>query len=706
MNPSPTLATTVGPAADRRRHDQLATAVRVLAADAVEAARSGHPGLPLGMADVATVLFERHLRFDPDDPDWFDRDRFVLSAGHGSMLLYALLWLTGTRGVELDHLRRFRQIDSPAAGHPEHGHLPGVETTTGPLGQGLANAVGMALAERIVRERHGSEVCDHRTWVLVGDGCLMEGISHEAVSLAGHLGLDRLTVLFDDNRISIDGPTDLAVGDDQLRRFEASGWHTVAVDGHDPDAVSAALEAARHDPRPSLVACRTVIGRGCPPVAGTAAAHGAPLGPEGVAELRAATGWTHPPFEIPDEVLAAWRATGARGRRARREWTGRLDGLDERRRRAFDRQIRALPDDGVRQALRAVRADFGDQRPTLATRRSSARVLEALVPRHPALLGGSADLSGSNGTLTPAHTPIDRHDARGDYVHYGVREHAMAAVMNGLALHGGFVPYGGTFLAFADYSRPAIRLAAMMGLDVIHVMTHDSIFVGEDGPTHQPVEHLASLRVVPRLRVVRPADAVEVAEAWELALERDGTPTVLCLSRQDLPTLRGPEPTPAPNLVARGGYVLRETSGPRDVTLVATGSEVALAVAAAERLAADGIAAAVVSVPCLEIFLAHDPAYVDEVLGTGPRVVVEAGVEGTWNRLLRPGDRFVGLSDFGASGPAAGVAARFGLTVERLTDVARHLARRRRDPRPAGDTRTTRREGDPPASPPGSVPRT
>jgi len=639
----------------------------------VEAANSGHPGMPMGMADVATVLFTRFLSFDPSCPDWPDRDRVVLSTGHGSMLLYSLLWLTGYDGVELDHLRAFRQLGSPAAGHPEYGHLPGIETTTGPLGQGLANGVGMAIAERLLREQYGSSAVDHRTFVLAGDGCLMEGISHEAISLAGHLGLDRLIVLFDDNQISIDGATDLAVSDDQLARFSASNWHTAAVDGHDQDAIEAAIAEAIEADRPSIVACRTKIGYGSPNKEGTSAAHGAALGEDEIVATRERLEWTAPPFDIPRPILTAWRGCGEAGRAARIAWETQVGALPDSVREELTDRLDGTEPVRVREELRALRTTFSNDKPKLATRKSSELVLSAITPEYPALLGGSADLSGSNLTLTSAHTAVSDSDFSGNYIHYGVREHAMAAAMNGLALHGGYLPYGGTFLVFADYSRPALRLAAIMGLDVIHVMTHDSIGLGEDGTTHQPVEHLASLRIIPGLQVIRPADAVETAEAWEVALTNDSTPTVLCLSRQGLPVLRDGVAVGDSNRVSEGAYVLREPSAPRDITLLASGSEVALAVDSAEILAQEGVAAAVVSMPCWELFAAQDADTKSRVLGSAPRVGVEAAVEGTWRRWLRPDDRFVGMHGFGESGPGPELYDHFGITAAAVAAEARQL---------------------------------
>jgi transketolase len=648
----------------------LANALRALAMDAVEAATCGHPGMPMGMADVATVLFAEHLKFDASRPDWPDRDRFVLSAGHGSMLLYGLLHLTGYPNVTLEEIKRFRQFGSLTPGHPEFGHTPGVETTTGPLGQGLATAVGMALAERLANSRFGDALVDHRTYVIAGDGCFMEGVSHEAISLAGHLKLGRLIVLWDDNRISIDGATDLSVSDDQAARFVAAGWNVTAVDGHDPEAVSAALAAARADESaPWLIACRTVIGFGAPKKAGTAGAHGSALGAAEIAGARARLGWSYGPFEIPDDLRAAWAEIGSHGAAARRAWEQRLAFADAGLRASFERQTRGELTPGWDATLAATAAKFAADKPKVATRQSSGYVLDALAPVMPELIGGSADLTGSNNTKAKDQQPVKPGDFAGSYVHYGVREFGMAAAMNGLALHGGFVPYSGTFLVFADYARPAIRLAALMGVRAIHVLTHDSIGLGEDGPTHQPVETLASLRAIPNLLVFRPADAVEVAEAWGAALAHTSGPSVLALSRQALPTLRD---NATENLTSRGGYVLAEASGPRQATLIATGSEVALAVAARTQLEAAGIATAVVSLPSWELFGRQDAAYQVQVLGSSPnRIGIEAAVSFGWERWLGPKGRFIGMQGFGASAPAEQLFAHFGITVEAIVAAAR-----------------------------------
>jgi transketolase len=653
-------------------HQDMANAIRALAMDAVQKADSGHPGMPMGMADVATVLFTRFLKFDAAHPDWPDRDRFVLSAGHGSMLLYALLYLTGYPETELEELKNFRQLGSRTPGHPEYGHAPGIETTTGPLGQGLGNAVGMALAERLLNRRYGDEIVNHYTYCVVGDGCLMEGISHEAISLVGHLKLGRLIVLFDDNQISIDGPTSLAVSDDQIERFKASGWHTARVSGHDPEAVALAIENARAvTDRPSLIACRTIIGYGAPSKAGTAATHGSPLGEEEIKGAREKLGWRHHPFDLPKPVLASWRAAGTRHRAAYDAWAQAAKRLDASARDGLTDPI----DDKVRAAIvaavAALKSDFTREHAKLATRQSSQKVLEKLLPIVPGLVGGSADLTGSNGTLTKTSVVIKPGEFVGNYIHFGVREHGMAAAMNGLALHGGIVPYGGTFLVFSDYCRPSIRLSALMQQRVIYVMTHDSIGLGEDGPTHQPVEHLAALRAIPNLYVMRPADSIECAECWELALLAKHTPTILTLTRQGVPVLRTTHKDE--NLSAKGGYVLIEPKGKRDVTLIGTGSELALAVQAAEALEGEGIAAAVVSMPCFELFEAQDEGYRNAVLGSVPRIAVEAAVGFGWERWLGPNGAFIGMHGFGASAPAQDLYKHFGITAEAVAAKGRDL---------------------------------
>ena len=653
---------------------EMANAIRVLAMDAVEAANSGHPGMPMGMADVATVLFSRFLKFDPTAPNWPDRDRFVLSAGHGSMLLYSLLYLTGYPDMTMAEIKRFRQLGSKTAGHPEFGHAQGIETTTGPLGQGLANAVGMAMAEKLMVARFGADVVDHFTYVIAGDGCLMEGISHEAISLAGHLKLAKLIVLFDDNQISIDGPTSLTVSDDQIQRFKASGWDTAQVDGHDQEAVAAAIAKAKTTDRPSLIACRTIIGFGAPKKAGTAATHGAALGAEEVAASRVKLGWSHPPFEMPDHILAAWRQAGGRGAATRQDWQGRLAKLDGAKRADFNRQIAGDLPPGFDQAAIDFKRKMVEQKPTWATRKSSQEVLEVLTAVVPEMIGGSADLTGSNNTKTKVEAIVSAGDFSGRYIHYGVREHGMAAAMNGMALHGGVIPYGGTFLVFTDYCRPSIRLSALMGQRVIYVMSHDSIGLGEDGPTHQPVEHLAALRAIPGLRVYRPADAVETAECWQLAIKDRDHPSVVVLTRQNLPAVRLVHHDD--NLCARGGYILAEAEGKRRVTLLATGSEVQIALEARIKLQADGIGAAVVSLPSWELFEAQTADYKRAVLGQdggqdGARVAIEAASGFGWERYLGANGAMVGMTGFGASAPAEDLYRHFGITAEAAVQAAR-----------------------------------
>ncbi|WP_144299968.1 transketolase [Elioraea rosea] len=653
------LERTAGP--ERR----MADALRALAIDAVEAAKSGHPGMPMGMADVATALWTRVLKFDAADPRWPDRDRFVLSAGHGSMLLYGLLHLTGHAGMEMEELRNFRQLGSRTAGHPEHGEHPGIETTTGPLGQGLATAVGMAMAERMLAARFGRSLVDHRTWVIASDGDLMEGISHEAASLAGHLKLSKLTVLFDDNAISIDGSTDLSCSDDVLKRFAAYGWATKRIDGHDHAEIAGALGYAMRSGKPTLIACRTIIGFGAPKKAGTAGSHGAPLGPEEAAAAKAALGWDAPAFTVPSEIAQAWGEAGRRGARDRMAWLRRIQKSPQRA--EFERVTQGrLPDDW-RNGLDAWKQTLSTEKPKIATRQASQKALEALVPAIPELVGGSADLTGSNLTHVKAMGTLSPDNWGGRHIHFGVREHAMGAAMNGMALHGGLVPFGGTFLVFSDYMRPAIRLAALMRQRAVYVFTHDSIGLGEDGPTHQPVEHLAALRAIPNLHVFRPADAVETAEAWALALARQDGPSALALTRQALPTLRTTH-TPE-NMTARGGYVLVEASGPRKATLIASGSEVSLAVAARELLEAEGIATAVVSMPCFELFFQQDEATQAITLGGGLRVGIEAAIGFGWDRVLGLSGLFIGMSGFGASGPYEKLYKHFGITAEAVAQA-------------------------------------
>jgi transketolase len=645
---------------------RMADAIRVLAIDAVEAANSGHPGMPMGMADTATVLFSKFLKYDAADPRWADRDRFVLSAGHGSMLLYAWLHLSGHAGIGIDDLKKFRKLHSVAAGHPELGEHPAIETTTGPLGQGLANAVGMAIAERQLSARFGKSLVDHRTWVIAGDGCLMEGISHEAASIAGHFKLNKLTVLWDDNGISIDGDVSISSSDDVLRRFQSYGWAVRRVDGHNADDVTRAMDAATRSSKPTIIACKTIIGFAAPTKAGTAGSHGSALGAIEAAAAKAAMGWDSAPFEIPEDIKGAWEAAGRRSAGTRRSWLKRLAKHPQKG--EFERAMAGkLPDDW-HEAAAAHRAKLAEDKPKIATRIASQKALEVLVPAIPEMIGGSADLTGSNNTNVRGIPVFSVQNPAGRYVHWGIREHGMAAAMNGMALHGGMIPYSGTFLVFADYMRPSIRLAALMRTRVIHVLTHDSIGLGEDGPTHQPVETLAGLRSIPHLHVFRPADAMETAECWELAVARGDGPAVLALSRQNLPALRFEA---GENKSARGGYVLAEASGPRSATLIATGSEVHLAMEARATLEADGIPTAVVSLPCWELFGLQDESYRAQVLGDAPRIGIEAALSFGWDRWLGPNGTFIGMTGFGASAPAADLFQHFGITAEATVAAVR-----------------------------------
>ncbi|MGX9115748.1 transketolase [Mesorhizobium sp. BHbsci] len=648
----------------------MANAIRALAMDSVQKANSGHPGMPMGMADVATVLFSRFINIDPSAPNWPDRDRFVLSAGHGSMLQYALHFLLGYDDMPIEELQRFRQLGSRTAGHPEYGHALGIETTTGPLGQGISTAVGMALAERMLAARHGADLVDHFTYVIAGDGCLQEGISHEAIDLAGHLKLSRLIVFWDDNAISIDGPTSLSTSMDQPARFKAAGWHVQSVDGHDMGAVAAAIEAAQQSDRPSLIACRTVIGKGAPNLGGSEKTHGAPLGDAEIAATRENIGWAYAPFEVPDDILFAWREIAERGQAARRDWEQRLAASS--RRAAFESAVAGNLPDAVFEVLGAFRKEHVEKATKVATRKASEMALGAINATTNLTVGGSADLTHSNLTITKGMDRIAPDDYAGRYIHYGIREHGMAAAMNGIALHGGFVPYGGTFLCFADYARGAMRLSALMGQRVIYVMTHDSIGLGEDGPTHQPIEHLAMLRATPNLNVFRPADIIETAECWELALKSRNRPSVLVLSRQNLPMLR--QAYSDENRSSRGAYILREPAGHRGVTLIATGSEVEIAVAAAERLETEhGIAAAVVSMPCWELFEEQDADTRKAVLGSAPRIAVEAAARLGWDRWIGDTGAFVGMAGFGASAPAPDLYRHFDITPEVVAATALKL---------------------------------
>jgi transketolase len=640
---------------------QLANAIRALAMDAVQAANSGHPGMPMGMADVATVLYSDYLKFDPVDPKWADRDRFVLSAGHGSMLAYATLHLAGYARPTIGDIRNFRQLHSPCAGHPENFELEGVETTTGPLGQGLATSVGMAIAERHLNAIYGDDLVDHRTWVIAGDGCLMEGINHEAIGLAGHLGLGRLTVLWDDNKITIDGSTDLSTSEDIPARYAATGWHVESCDGHDPADIRRAIDAALADPRPSLIACRTIIGFGAPNKQGTSATHGAPLGADEIAAARKELGWTAEPFVIPADIASAWAAFGEKGKALHAEWNDRL-ASNEKKSEFEDRLSgKIVPGDAFKAYLDGLVAEP----PKVATRKASENTLGALTADIAALVGGSADLTGSNNTKTSSTKPLTKDDYSGRYIYYGIREFGMAAAMNGMALHGGVVPYGGTFLVFADYCRAAIRLSALQQQRVVYVMTHDSIGLGEDGPTHQPIEHLQSLRAMPNLLVLRPADAVETAECWALALAQESRPSLLALTRQNLPPLRHDV---TENLCLKGGYRLRDASAARKVVLVATGSEVSLAIEVADKLEAAGYGADVISMVSTELFDEQTAAYQADILPDDALIVsIEAGTTFGWERYTgRHGLRF-GIDSFGASAPIEDLFKHFGLTADAIT---------------------------------------
>lgn len=652
---------------DPARLQPMANAIRALSMDAVQAANSGHPGMPMGMADVATVLYSNHLKFDPTRPDWADRDRFVLSAGHGSMLIYSLLHLSGYAAPTIDDIRNFRQLGSPCAGHPENFLLEGVECTTGPLGQGLAMAVGMAMAERHLNATFGDDLIDHRTWVVAGDGCLMEGINHEAIGLAGHLKLGRMIVLWDDNNITIDGSADLSTSEDVKARYAATGWHVVSCDGHDFDDIERALNEAKADDRPSLVACKTVIGKGAPNKQGTSATHGAPLGPDEVAAARETLGWEHEPFIVPNDILANWRSTGARGREAHGAWEGRLSNSSKKAQ--FESQMAGVAEAAALATEGHIRALAAEPQ-KVATRKASEMALKPLTEAIPQMIGGSADLTGSNNTKTPSTLPMTADDYSGRYVYYGIREFGMAAAMNGMALHGGVVPYGGTFLIFSDYCRNAIRLSALQRTRAIYVMTHDSIGLGEDGPTHQPVEQVMSLRLVPNLNTFRPCDTIETAECWALALSTPSTPSVLCLSRQGLPQLRGEGDeawSALSNRSAKGAYRLKSATADRKVVLVATGSEVALARDVAAALEGQGIGADVVSMPCAELFDAQPDEYRADVFPADClKVSIEAGSTLGWERYTGNDGLNIGLDRFGASAPAGDLFAKFGFTAEAI----------------------------------------
>ena len=646
---------------DTQHHSMMANAIRILAIDAVQAACSGHPGLPLGAADIATVLFTKFLKIDPQQPHWADRDRFILSAGHGSMLQYALHYLIGYEDMTLEEIKNFRQLGAKTAGHPEYGLTSGIEATTGPLGQGLATAVGMTLTERILNAQFGDDLVNHFTYVLASDGDLMEGISHEAISLAGHLSLSRLIVLYDDNDISIDGSLDLTESGDTLLRFQAAGWDTIRIDGHNPQSIEDALVIAKETDTPSLIACKTIIGYGSPHKKGTSSVHGAPLGEEETKLTHQALGYSTQPFEIPPDTLDAWRMIGLRHVSERTAWEKRLEQQEPEIKNRFNRLMKQALPTKLEEIIQNYKQQIITDNPTVATRKSSENVLKIIIPHMPEMIGGSADLTGSNNTYVTPQKIIRSKAYDGHFIHYGVREHAMAATMNGMALHGGVIPYSGTFLVFSDYCRPAIRLAALMKKRVIHIMTHDSIGLGEDGPTHQPVEHLAALRAIPNLLILRPADTTETLECWHIALKHMETPSIIALSRQALPPIR--TTYTKENLSARGAYELASTDHTPQVTLLASGSEVHLAVTAKQALEQQGIGTRIISVPCFELFDTQPKNYKADILGDTPvRIAIEAGIQQGWDAYLRPNDKFIGMNSFGASAPAELLFSHFGIT--------------------------------------------
>ena len=644
----------------------MANAIRFLAMDAVQEANSGHPGMPMGMADVATVLFKNFININPDKPDWPDRDRFVLSAGHGSMLLYALHYLLGYKDMPIENIKNFRQINFNTAGHPEFGHAMGIETTTGPLGQGLATSVGMALSEKLLSKKFGADLVNHFTYVIAGDGCLQEGISHEAIEFSGHLKLSKLIVLWDDNQISIDGSTNLSNSANQISRFKAAGWHTQSIDGHNYLEIETAIANAKKSKKPSLIACKTKIGFGAPNLAGTSKTHGAPLGSEEIIATRKALGWQHKPFEIPKEILSDWKQTTERAKILSDNWEKNLQQNPKKNR--FLSYIDGIIPESYERKINTFVKQMKKEMPKLATRQASQKTLEVINKSIPFTLGGSADLTGSNLTKTNGMKSISSRNFSGNYIHYGIREHAMGSIMNGVALHKGFIPYGGTFLVFSDYMRASIRLSALMSLRVVYVLTHDSIGLGEDGPTHQPIEHLAILRSTPNLNLIRPADIVETAEAWDIALKTNG-PTVLALSRQGLKAFRSEKSSE--NKVSKGGYVLHENSKKRDLTIIATGSEIEIAMEASSFLSNDGINAAVVSLPCWELFDKQDYNYKSNVLGECPRIAIEAGTEMGWNKYIGEKGIFIGMNSFGASGPASELYKHFGITSDAVVNAAK-----------------------------------
>ena len=670
-NSSAAVAHTLGEVVpmSRTEHDRLANAIRALAMDAVEQAKSGHPGLPMGAADIATVLFTQFLKYDIADPKWPDRDRFILSAGHGSMLIYSVLHLLGSEAVTIDQLKNFRKLGSITAGHPENFVTPGIETTTGPLGQGIGNAVGMAIAERHLAAEFGNDIVDHHTYVLASDGDLMEGISQEAIALAGHLKLNKLIVLFDDNGISIDGPLSLADSVDQVKRFESAGWNASRIDGHDPQAIAAAITQAKSSDKPTMIACKTTIGYGAPTKAGKSSSHGSPLGADEIKGAREKLGWNEAPFQIPADILTTWRAAGQRAKTAHKDWDKRVAAMPADKRADFERRMRGDLPGTLNTAIRQVKESLAKEPKEIATRVACEFALETIIPAVPEMVGGSADLTGSNNTRTKSMKAMNASDYSGRFIHYGIREHGMAAAMNGMTLHGGIIPYSGTFLVFADYCRPSIRLAALMGERVIHVMTHDSIGLGEDGPTHQPVETLASLRAMPNLNVFRPCDAVETVECWQLALEGRETPSVLALTRQNLPQLR--RTLDERNKCAAGAYEISPAEGTAQVSIFATGSEVSLAVEAQKLLAAKGVAARVVSVPCFELFQNAPETARKAVIGDAPiKIGVEAAIRQGWDAIIGSDGIFVGMTGFGASAPYKDLYNHFGITAEKVAEAA------------------------------------
>ena len=649
----------------KSKEKAMANAIRFLAAEAIDKANSGHPGMPLGMADVATVLFTKFIKLNPQAPRWFDRDRFVLSAGHGSMLLYSVLYLLGYPDIDIEDIKNFRQLGAKTAGHPEYGHLSGIDMTTGPLGQGISSAVGMAMAERILAAKYGEDVCNHYTYVIAGDGCLMEGISEEAVSLAGHWKLNKLIVFWDNNNITIDGHVSDANSTDQIKRFEAVGWNTISIDGQNPQEIEKAIKKAQKSKKPTLIACKTTIGFGAPNKCGTSKCHGSPLGAEEIAAMRQTLGWSAAPFEVPAPILNYWREAGKRSVAEYQNWEKRakskgkefMNAVEGKLPKGWDKELNVLKETAIKEQTK------------VATRKASQMCLEAIVPHIPELVGGSADLAASNLTLTKASKTITAQDYSGNNLMYGIREHAMGAIMNGLALHGGIIPFGGTFFVFSDYMRPSMRLAALMGIRVIYVLTHDSIGVGEDGPTHQPIEHLASYRCMPNMLTFRPCDVVETAEAWQLALEAEHRPSILALTRQGLPLLRK---SAQENLTAKGGYIMAGDAQKRQATIIATGSEVSMAMEARAKLAEEGIDVTVVSMPCCELFDAQPEPYRQEVLGNAPRVAVEAAAKYGWERYVGEDGDIIGMDGFGASGPAGELYKYFGITVEEVVEAVKN----------------------------------